>query len=220
MARHIAALPSAERDEDEEAKRFDLILLRLQLAALEGDTGVFEKLRTQVQDIAGALLGQTSIPSVQAQSVLLEELSSDPWWIDTTLPMLEVARRRVRTLVRFVEKTKRATIYSNFADEDGDLRIIELPQISPGTDWERFHSKARAYLRDHEDHLALQRLRRNVQLTPGDLDALEQMLLDAGAGETELLRAREQSQGLGLFIRSLVGLDRAAATAAFDRYLA
>ncbi len=219
LGRHLAGMPSADRDEDEEAKRFDLVLLRLQLATLEGDADVFEKLRQQVQDITSALLNQTSIPSVKAQAVLLEELSGDQWWVDVNLPMLEVARRRVRGLVRFVEKTKRATIYANFADEEGDLRIIELPQISPGTDWERFRSKARAYLRDHEDHLALHRLRRNLQLTPADLEALEQMLLAAGAGDGDLQRAREQSQGLGLFVRSLVGLDRAAATAAFDMYL-
>lgn len=90
----------------------------------------------------------------------------------------------------------------------------------PGTNWERFRAKARAYLRDHEDHLALQRLRRNLPLTIGDLEALEEMLVESGAGtEEDIARAREEAHGLGLFVRSLVGLDRAAATAAFDRYL-
>ena len=47
------------------------------------------------------------------------------------------------------------------------------------------------------------------------------MLLESGAGtEEDIARAREESHGLGLFVRSLVGLDREAATAAFDRYLA
>ena len=46
------------------------------------------------------------------------------------------------------------------------------------------------------------------------------MLLDSGVGtETDVARARGESQGVGLFIRSLVGLDPEAATAAFDRYL-
>ena len=46
------------------------------------------------------------------------------------------------------------------------------------------------------------------------------MLLESGAGtEADIARAREESHGLGLFVRSLVGLDREAATAAFDRYL-
>ena len=146
IAHHLAGLPSAERDDDEDAKRFDLILLRLQLARLDGDAVLFERLRKQVQDIASALLGQTAIPSVKAQEQLLDELSGDEWWVDVTLPMLELARRRIRALVRFVEKTKRAVVYSNFADELGEGSIVELPGVTPGTNWERFRAKARAYL--------------------------------------------------------------------------
>jgi len=220
IAHNLAGLPSTERDDDEDAKRFDLILLRLQLARLEGDAVLFERLRTQVQEIATALLGQTAIPSVKAQEQLLDQLSGEEWWVDVTLPMLELARRRVRALVRFVEKTKRAIVYSNFADELGEGTVVELPGVMPGTNWERFRAKARAYLRDHDDHLALQRLRRNLQLTAEDLQSLEAMLVASGAGnEADIARAREESQGLGLFIRSLVGLNREAATAAFDEYL-
>ena len=46
------------------------------------------------------------------------------------------------------------------------------------------------------------------------------MLLDSRAGtEDDISRARGEAHGLGLFVRSLAGLDREAATAAFDRYL-
>jgi type I restriction enzyme, R subunit len=46
------------------------------------------------------------------------------------------------------------------------------------------------------------------------------MLVESDAGTTDdIARAREESHGLGLFVRSLVGLDREAATEAFDRYL-
>jgi type I restriction enzyme R subunit len=63
-------------------------------------------------------------------------------------------------------------------------------------------------------------VRRNRQLTPGDLSALEQMLVDAGVGDPEdLARASEQAHGFGLFVRSLVGLERDAAAEAFSRFL-
>lgn len=220
VARHLAGLPSAERDDDEDAKRFDLLLLKMQLARLDGDAVGFERFRAQVQDIATALLSQTTIPSVKAQEQLLDQLAGDDWWVDVTLPMLELARRRVRALVRFMEKSKRAIVYADFADELGEGTIVDLPGVTPGTNWERFRAKARAYLRDHEDHLALQRLRRNHQLTPDDLSALETMLVESGAGtEEDIARAREEAHGLGPFVRSLVGLDRDAAQEAFNRYL-
>jgi type I restriction enzyme R subunit len=49
---------------------------------------------------------------------------------------------------------------------------------------------------------------------------LEKMLLDAGVGEAgEIERARETSHGFGRFVRSLVGLERAAVNEAFGEFL-
>ncbi len=46
------------------------------------------------------------------------------------------------------------------------------------------------------------------------------MLLSSGAGrQADLAWAVEKADGLGLFVRSLVGLDHQAATEAFSRYL-
>ena len=215
----IAGLPSRVRDDDEDAKRFDLLILHRQLAQLDGDAVLAERIRETVQQIASALLGKTAIPSVAEQAVLLESVVSDEWWVDVTLPMLELARRRIRSLVRFIEKTHRNPVYTDFEDLLGDGIEITLPHATPGTDFERFRSKVEAYLCQHLDNLALQRLRRNKQLTPTDLSALEGMLIDAGAGLVEIEWANERDGGLGIFIRGLVGLDRSAATEAFEKYL-
>ena len=52
----------------------------------------------------------------------------------------------------------------------------------------------------------------NKPLTAADLAELERMLGESGVGEPEdIRRAAEAAQGLGLFVRSLVGLDRDAA---------
>ncbi|MDN5930323.1 MAG: DEAD/DEAH box helicase family protein, partial [Pseudonocardia sp.] len=217
---HLAGLPSAAVDSDEDAKRFDLLVLRRQLAQLDGDTLTAERTRERIQDIAAALLGKTSIPSVAQRRELLDDVAGETWWVDVTLPMLELVRLRLRGLVRLVEVTKRSPVYTDFEDELGDAIEIDLPGVTPGTNMERFRAKAAQYLEQHEDHVALQRLRRNKQLTADDLDALEQMLLASGAGQQgDIIWAAEKSGGLGLFIRSLVGLDHQAATEAFSRFL-
>lgn len=75
-------------------------------------------------------------------------------------------------------------------------------------------------LREHEHHVAIQKLRRNRQLTPTDLTELERLLLEAGiADQQDLDRTAREASGLGLFVRSLVGLDRESATAAFEEFL-
>nr|MDQ3326653.1 restriction endonuclease subunit R [Actinomycetota bacterium] len=207
-------------DHDEDAKRFDLLILRRQLAQLEGDAVTAERIREAVQAIAATLLTKRAIPSVAEQLRLLDDVAGDEWWVDVTLPMLELARLRIRGLVRFVEKTRQNPVYTDFEDTLDDPASIDLPQVTPALNWERFRAKAAAYLNEHEDHVALQRLRRNKQLTPDDLAALEEILLASGAGaQVDIAIASERTGGLGLFIRSLVGLDRGAASEAFGHYL-
>ncbi|GAA2573795.1 DEAD/DEAH box helicase family protein [Microbacterium binotii] len=215
----LAGLPSAVRDDDEEAKRFDLLILRRQLAQLDGDAITAERIRETVRQIAEALLDKTAIPSVAEQAEMLESVAGDEWWVDVTLPMLELARLRLRSLVRFIEKTTRNPVYTDFEDTLGDGIEIDLPHTTPGTNFERFRSKAETYLRQHLDNLALQRLRRNRPLTESDLSELEKMLVDAGAGPVDLEWAAGQGGGLGVFIRGLVGLDRSAVMEAFEQYL-
>ncbi|MGW0436707.1 DEAD/DEAH box helicase family protein [Micromonospora sp. NPDC003197] len=219
IADGLAGLPTAVRDSDEEAKRFDLRILRLQLACLGAAPG-FDRLRADVQAIASALLEQINIPVVRAQEPLLREVAGDEWWQDVTLPMLEVLRRRVRSLVRLIEKTKRAIVYTDFEDRLGEAVELPLSGVTVATDLGRYRARARAYLRAHEDHVAVQKLRRNRQLSATDLVELERMLAESGIGSKEEAdRARAESDGLGLFIRSLVGLDREAAIEAFDEFL-
>lgn len=76
------------------------------------------------------------------------------------------------------------------------------------------HWRDRVFLRPHESHLAIAKLRRNEPLTPTDLAELERIFREAGASDAELDALREAG-GLGLFVRSLVGLDREAAKRAF-----
>jgi type I restriction enzyme R subunit len=67
----------------------------------------------------------------------------------------------------------------------------------------------------------LHKLRQGKALTPTDLSQLEKLLLDAGIGEAgDIERARETSKGFGRFVRSLVGLDRAAVSEVFGEFLA
>src|ERR1700694_223009 len=98
---------------------------------------------------------------------------------------------------------------------------VALKAFASAGDFEKFRAKARQFLRAHEDHIAIRKLRTNKPLTSTDVDELERMLTAAGVGSREdVERAKEVSRGLGLFVRSLVGLDRMAAKDAFAGFLA
>ncbi|CAM4061544.1 type I restriction-modification enzyme R subunit C-terminal domain-containing protein [Tsukamurella strandjordii] len=215
----LAGLPSSAIDTDEKAKRFDLLMLRGQLAQLEHDATKADRVREAVQSIAATLLSKLNIPVVQEQAELIEAVAGDEWWVDVTVAMLEHARVRLRSLARLIEPSKHDPMYTSFQDEGVVGKIIDLPGTTPGTDFERFKAKTSAYLREHADNVALQRLRRNKQLTPADLDALESMLIESGSSDDDLAWIKDRTGGLALFIRSLVGLDRGAAIEAFGEFL-
>ena len=95
LAHEVAGLPSELEAEDEEAKRFDLLMLNLQLAVLRVEPA-FKRLSDQVKAIAGLLEEKSSIPMVHAQMPLIQDIQTDEWWQDVTVPMLENVRRRLR----------------------------------------------------------------------------------------------------------------------------
>jgi type I restriction enzyme R subunit len=219
LIEEIAPLPAQRGFETEEAKRFDLLMFSFQLALLKGSKR-FDTLKKQLLEIASALEDQTGIPAIAQQADLIEAIQTDQWWEGITVPLLELVRLRLRNLVQHIEKSRKAVVYSNFADEIGDGVEHELPQVGEA-DFARFKAKARHFLRAHEDHIVLHKLRQGRPLTPIDLSELEKMLLDAGIGEAgDIQRAREVSHGFGRFVRSLVGLDRAAVSEAFGEFLA
>jgi type I restriction enzyme R subunit len=219
LARQVAGLPSEQDAEDEEAKRFDLLILNLQLAVLRAEP-FFERLRDQVKAIAGLFEEKATIPMVQQQLPLIQELQTDEWWQDVTAPMLESVRKRLRALVKLIEKQQRKPIYTDFEDEIGSETAVELPGFATPDTFDRFRTKARAFLKDHEDHIAIRKLRMNSPLTPLDLQELERMLTTSGVGSTDdLEKAKAESSGLGLFVRSMIGLDREAAKQALAGFL-
>jgi type I restriction enzyme R subunit len=218
LAQQVAGLPTEWVDDDGDAKRFDLLVLRTQLAVLQAKPD-FDALRASIQAIASALEEQEAIPAIKAQMVLIQAVAGDEWWADVTVAMLEAVRNKMRLLVKLIEKGKKPVIYTDFEDELGDVSTVVLPGVGTGMNLAKFKDKARLFLRAHDSHLSLQRLRRNQPLTPSDLEELGKMLVQAGGSAEVIQQATEQSHGLGIFIRSLVGLDRETAKQAFSQFV-
>lgn len=212
----LAGLPTTIPADDEDARRFDLLILNLQLAQLRHEPA-FTRLSEQVKTIAAALQTKAAIPMVAAQMPLILDLQTDPYWTDITAPLLEIARRRIRGLVAFIDRAQRHVVYTDFTDQLGAETPFLLPGLGTGASGslEKFRAKTAAYLREHLDIDAVHKLHTNQPITADDVSALEQVLIAEGLGNAdELARAADEAHGLGLFVRSIVGLDRQAARAA------
>jgi type I restriction enzyme R subunit len=215
----VAGLPSTLTDEDIAAKQFDALILRTQLSVLRAEAS-FAGLKKKIVQLASLLEDLSNVPMVAAELALIQEIQGDEFWQDVTAPMLETVRRRLRALIKLIEIKKRPIVYTDFEDQIGEASEIELPGVAVGTDMDRFRAKARHFLAGHRDHIAIAKLHRNEPLTPTDLAELERIFLEAGVAEPEDLERLKSDGGLGLFVRSLVGLDREAAKEAFAAFLA
>lgn len=80
--------------------------------------------------------------------------------------------------------------------------------------------KVRRFIEEHRDHITLIKLRKAEPLTSQDLEELERFFFEQGIAAPEDLEAIKAEQGLGRFLRSLTGLDRAAAKEAFSGFIA
>lgn len=225
LSEDVLGLPSdywpEGEDRSEDAKRFDLLAYRLQLAALEGGSD-YPRLRGQIQELAQDLLGKRNIPAVRDQLPLLEAVVDDAWWENVTVPMLEQVRRRVRGLAHLVDApAARKIVYTDIEEDHGELTEIELKGLPVGTNEERFKQKARAYLQSHREQEAVRKLRENEQITADDLATLEEVFLTEGIASAEDLEEKRAADGgLGVFLRRIGGLDQAAAQQAFSGFIA
>jgi type I restriction enzyme R subunit len=214
----VAGLPSSFVDDDLAAKQFDLLILKTQLAVLRSDKA-FDGMRTKVRDIAGLLEELSNVPMVANEMELIQEIQTDAFWQDVTVPMLETVRRRLRDLVKLIDVKRRPPVYTDFEDDAGGGVPIEIDGVGAGANMVQFRLKVRHFLKANENHIAILRLRRNEPLTATDLSELERLFIEAGASQAELDGVKTGG-GLGLFIRSLVGIDRKAAQQAFAGFIA
>jgi type I restriction enzyme, R subunit len=190
---------------------------------VEGDASTYERHRQRVVEIAMLLEAKGgSIPAIAAQLAYLSAMQETIFWEGMTPAELESLRRRLRDLVPLLDKKKRNIVYTDFKDEVlavRDEQAIYIPRMT-GV---QYAKKVKDFLRNHLDHMVIHRLRMNQPLTALDLKGLEQTLVEIGEEDGESLLsglvAHSGAPSLAHFVRSLVGMDRAAAQAAFSQFL-
>jgi type I restriction enzyme, R subunit len=217
---HVAGLPNERPSEHITAKLFDLSCLNLQLALVRS-TADFIGYRDRIIELASELETRDAIPVVRAELALIQDVQTEKYWKDITLPMIESVRRKLRGLIQFIERHSIKPVYSVLTDQIGEATEVVLKDFSTGINLAQYRKKVEAYIRSNENHVAIAKLKHNKPLTPTDLSELERFVYESEPVES---RDRfEQCYGadrpLTVFIRSLVGLDRNAAKEAFGQFL-
>jgi len=89
------------------------------------------------------------------------------------------------------------------------------------TDLTRYKTKVMNFLKNEENHIVLQKLKRNKPITTTDISELQRIFFESGEIGTkeEFENAFGKQDLLGLFIRNLIGLDRHEAKLLFADFL-
>lgn len=218
----IAKLPTTEGDDKELAKRFDLIIVNMQLALYSKSAKTFNKYVDKVKTIANLLEEKSSIPMVRKHFELIEELQKDEYWQDITISELEEIRIKLRDLIDLLDYQKQKIVYTNFEDEIKQDKSTEnkTPEIA-GVDLIQYRKKVEAFLQEHQNEIAINKLKHNKPLTPLDVEQLENILKENAniIGTKDKFKSLMGNLGLGEFIRSVIGLDSSEIEKVFAQYL-
>jgi type I restriction enzyme, R subunit len=221
LAQHVAPLPSPFQDEDETAKRFDALLVQLQLAKAQG-LDFFKRQKNRVMEIAQGLESKAkNVPVIKAQLPLIQEVQTETFWQEANLESLETVRLALRGLAQFIDGKDRNILYSDFSDELNEAESVAVSYLTGGVNIAQYKKKVEGFIRAHLKDETIQKIRTGEWLEAKDLERLEDLLFSAKELESRetFERAYGKQANLGLFIRRLVGLDRKAAKRAFARYL-
>ncbi|WP_319229952.1 DEAD/DEAH box helicase family protein [Draconibacterium orientale] len=216
---NLTALPPYTDDTDEQAKRFDLLILNLQLALMFNSTAQ-TRLITKINRIGRNLLKKKNIPAVNEQLLTIKEVQQEEFWAEVTLNRLEQVRKNLRDLMKFLDKESQENVYTHFEDELFHDRISARDVVPVYTNLQSYRDRVESYVRKNKNHLTIRKLSTNEPITPAEVKELERLLFNeetVGTREQFLLEYGEMP--LGRFIRSIVGLEVSAANALFADFI-
>ena len=208
----LAPLIVPDKDEPT-ALRFDALMYGIELAYLAGKPckRYFSDLIKKVTAISGV----ANIPEIMMQAELIDKILHSDYLERAGMNEFEYIRESLRNLMKYipVEKIRYDT---NF---DDDILSIEWKESElENDDLENYKKKAEYYIRQHQDNAVIAKLKSNQPLTADDVKELEAILWSE-VGTKQDYEAEYGQKPLGELVREVVGLDMAAAKAAFAEYL-
>ena len=217
---HLSHLQPASRDDDELARRFDMLILIYQILLLSGSDST-GKYMSKIFRTAASLQKKDNIPQVSMHIPLIKEVQTDHYWKTINVKKLDSLRSALRDLIKYLDTQKQEPIYTHFEDELDYDGIKTRGHVN--TSYESLQSykgRVESYIRKNNDHLTIQKLRNNIAVTKDELNAVENMLFtESVAGTKEQFIQQYGEKPLGAFIRSITGVDQTALNEAFADFL-
>ena len=205
---------------DVNAKRFDVLILQIELSLLDDDVYA-DRAILNVQKVAEELESRAVLPQVNAKMATIHEVLNPTYWEMCTankdLSWLEKVRIELRELTRFLAGDNNRWFVVNIQDETsfGDVSGHIPTRMS-------YRQNILDFLAEHRDLPVLNKIYTMQQLTTSDIRDLERILWSELGSKDDYDRYTEDmlcGSNVAMFIRSLIGVDRKVAVARFGEFL-
>ena len=201
---------------DESAKKYDVLVMLIELSLL-GEGVNATKAVHSVQTIAEKLQEKATLPQVQAKMATIKEVLSDVAWQNVSLAWLEKVRHDLRDLIKFLIGQGGQWFSVDIEDTISDEGMTDgiTPRVS-------YKQSVLDFLSQNRNLPVLQKIYGMEQLTVGDIAELERILwqeLGSKKDYEKFTNGMLCGSNVGIFIRSLVGVDRKNAVRRFSEFI-
>ena len=162
-----------------------------------------------------ALAGIANVLEIMMQAELIDKILHTDYVETAGIDEFEHIRECLRDLIKYIPVVK----IRFDTDIDDNILSMEWKESElENDDLKNYKAKAEYYVRQHQDNEVIAKLKSNIPLNRTDLKVLEKILWSE-VGTQQDYEAEYGNKPLGEFVREIVGLDMAAAKAAFSEYL-
>ena len=230
IIKNLSSLPFAIEEKTEMEKKFENLILKSQLKLF--DNKKIENEKVEISDITKELSKKGTIKEIQKNaSYIMKIIKDEDYLKNIDILELENLRNIIEPLIIFLDPKGKPLNYvvGNFIDTF--LSITEKNINTFGSAYLNSKEKFQKYLDNNKNLLSIKKLKNNIELDVEDLKELKQLLYSNEEVDLESLKNENNSEiekisnvygkneSFGIFIRSLVGLDREAINKEFSEFL-
>jgi len=203
--------------ENEAAKKFDVLMLYLQLEQVDS-TVKADNSRASVIKIAQLLEKKATIPAVRERMETIKEVQTAGFWERRTLDSLERVRKELRELVHVLAESRDERRFVINIEDAISSDAVAAPVTLKAT----YHDRVIDYLAKHTDNEVLRKIQNFEQLTTDDVNELQRIFWEELGTRTEFDEAtngKKYNHNVAAFIRVIQGVDRQKALALYTRFI-
>ena len=202
-------------DENEDAKRFDNLLYKLQIKKINNEKT--NKIEENISSLVSELEKLGTVPKVAEKQELILKVAETDYLAKANFFDIENVRKELRNLIQYIDPYTRPPVYTDFEDTLKDISEEEI-YISSGNDFTNYKKKLSKYLGSNLDNIIIWKIRHNEKINESEKRDLERILFEE-LGTNKEFESAYGSKSVAEVVRNVVGIEQKVASQIISKYI-